>query len=123
MYIDHLTIHVESLENGKKFYTPVFEALGGKMLMDMPEYGTTGYGNERPFYWISENAEMVGGQQHIAIAVDSKEKVHAFYDVALENGAKDNGAPGPRPHYGDDYYAAFVITPEGHNLEAVYRKA
>lgn len=80
--------------------------------MDLPEHKVCGYGDAKPFYWIGENPSMVGGQQHIAIAVDSHEKVASFYKAALAHGARDNGAPGPRLHYGPNYYGAFVITPE-----------
>ena len=56
---------------------------------------------------------------HLAFAADSVADVDAFHDAACSNGARDNGAPGPRPQYGDSYYAAFVIDPDGHHLEAV----
>jgi hypothetical protein len=59
--------------------------------MDLPEHKACGFGKTNAFYWIAENKSMVGGQQHIALGVDSPEKVHAFYQACIENGAKDNG--------------------------------
>lgn len=57
---------------------------------------------------------------HIALAAPSREAVHAFHEAALQHGASDNGPPGPRPHYGPNYYAAFSIDLDGHRIEAVH---
>ena len=112
MNIDHVTIHVTNYDKAKAFYTPVFESIGGKLLQDMPEQRSYGYGETEAFYWISEEKNLTGGQHHIAIAVPTKEAVQTFYDTALAHGATDHGAPGPRPKYSSTYYGAFVITPE-----------
>ena len=57
---------------------------------------------------------------HAAFAADRRDQVDAFYDAAIAAGGRDNGAPGLRPEYSDDYYGAFVLDPDGHNIEAVY---
>ena len=121
MHIDHISVYVKNYEDAKKFYTAVFEAIGGKIIMDIPEYKSCGYGDKDPFFWISEK-EITWGQ-HIAISVSNEEEVQKFYEAALLQGATDNGVPGPREAYGPNYYAAFVITPEWNNLEAVYHKS
>ena len=79
----------------------------------------TGYGDRRPWFWIAE-ANPTHGKLHIAIAAVSRDAVDAFYAAALAAGGQDNGAPGLRPHYHPGYYGAFVLDPDGHNIEAVF---
>jgi predicted lactoylglutathione lyase len=61
-----------------------------------------------------------GGSVHVAFAADRREQVDGFYEAAIAAGGRDNGSPGLRPEYSDDYYAAFVLDPDGHNIEAVH---
>ena len=78
-----------------------------------------GFGaDDKPFFWVGDN-ERVGEGTHVAFAVDSRAKVDAFYEEALAAGGSDHGAPGLRPHYHPNYYAAFVFDPDGNNIEAV----
>jgi predicted lactoylglutathione lyase len=77
-----------------------------------------GYGAERPLFWVGEGSASTGGTQ-IAFTASTREEVVAFYVAALAAGGRDNGAPGLRPHYHPDYYSAFVMDPDGHNIESV----
>ncbi|WP_199698887.1 VOC family protein [Oleomonas cavernae] len=72
----------------------------------------------KPFFWISSGGRPAG-HMHIAFAAPDRASVDAFYEAALAAGGKDNGAPGLRPHYHANYYGAFVLDPDGHNVEAV----
>jgi catechol 2,3-dioxygenase-like lactoylglutathione lyase family enzyme len=80
--------------------------------------GYAGFGAERPQFWIGTGKAFTG-RLHVAFAATDREQVRAFYAAALAAGAKDNGPPGLRPHYHANYYGAFVIDPDGHNVEAV----
>ncbi len=92
------------------------------MPADTTESGGTvvGFGadGEEGSFWIGDN-EAVGEGIHVAFAAESRSVVDEFHRAALAAGGKDNGAPGPRPNYGPNYYAAFVFDPDGHNIEAV----
>jgi catechol 2,3-dioxygenase-like lactoylglutathione lyase family enzyme len=78
-----------------------------------------GYGRgQNPFFWFGDN-EKVGAGFHVAFTADSRQLVDAFYQAALAAGGTDNGEPGLRPHYHPNYYGAFVLDPDGHNVEAV----
>jgi catechol 2,3-dioxygenase-like lactoylglutathione lyase family enzyme len=120
--IDHLGVRVRDLEASKAFYLKALGPLGIGVVMEVtPEQtgsvAAIGLGKGgKPFFWISpgEPAEM-----HLAFAADTREQVEAFHKAALEAGARDNGAAGLRPHYHPSYYGAFVIDPNGINLEAV----
>jgi catechol 2,3-dioxygenase-like lactoylglutathione lyase family enzyme len=119
--IDHLVIGVSDLEVSRRFYARALEPLG------FGEIPLTGGGQSGVSFGppglddfaISEQYE-VGGQVHIAFSADSREQVDAFHAAALEAGGRDNGAPGPRPEYSEGYYGAFVLDPDGHNVEAVF---
>jgi catechol 2,3-dioxygenase-like lactoylglutathione lyase family enzyme len=100
--------------------------LGVKRLFDVPMEHTggvslTGYGDQRPWFWIA-GQDATRGKLHVAIEAEDHAAVDAFYREAIAAGGTDNGAPGPRPHYHPDYYGAFVLDPDGHNIEAVCRK-
>jgi catechol 2,3-dioxygenase-like lactoylglutathione lyase family enzyme len=77
-----------------------------------------GYGRERPVWWLHEGAEP-GPGRHVAFTARSRAEVDAFYAQAMKAGGRDNGPPGPRPHYHENYYGAFVLDPDGNNIEAV----
>jgi predicted lactoylglutathione lyase len=74
--------------------------------------------NNKPSLWLHESKEKPA-QLHLAFAADNRRQVDAFHEAALAAGGKDNGQPGLRPHYHANYYGAFVIDPDGHNVEAV----
>ena len=116
--IDHLQLVVKDLNASKKFYMAIFETLGIPL------------GGEGPgFFWVDElfisSADSVAssgkltGRVHLAFQAKDRTMVEKFHKAALEAGAQDNGAPGLRPYH-PGYYAAFVIDPDGNNIEAVF---
>ena len=121
--IDHLGILVGNYAASKSFYLTALKPLGIGVIMEVSiEDGAaapaTGLGADgKPFFWISEG--RVGANMHLAFVATTRAQVDAFHDAALRAGARDNGAPGLRPHYHPNYYGAFVIDPNGVNLEAV----
>lgn len=122
--IDHLGFAVSDLPRSRAFYVLAFAPLGFAPVMDVTReqtggYEGTGFGPPgRPKFWIG-NGDHNGGQMHIALEASSRSAVDAFYAAAIAAGGRDNGAPGLRPHYHQDYYGAFVLDPDGHNIEAV----
>lgn len=120
MIIDHIGFAVSNSEKSNSFYTAALAPLGIKIVM---EYGGwSGFGKDgKAEFWIGEDA-AAHKPMHIAFAADNREQVRQFYDAALGAGGKDNGKPGIREEYHPDYYGAFVIDPDGHNIEAVCHK-
>ena len=121
--IDHITFGVTDFARSVAFYDQAFAPLGVTRLFTVPEEHTdgvkvTGYGDTRPWFWIAEE-DATTGKLHIALTAKSRAEVDAFHAAALAAGGIDNGAPGPRPHYHASYYGAFVLDPDGHNMEAV----
>ena len=121
--IDHTGISVSDFATARRFYDAAFAALKGGYLTEVPREFTGGrlvggYGRERPVFWISE-AEAYKPPLHVALSATSRAQVDAFYEAAIAAGGRDNGAPGLRPHYHPDYYGAFVLDPDGNNIEAV----
>jgi catechol 2,3-dioxygenase-like lactoylglutathione lyase family enzyme len=115
--IDHLTLRVRNLDDQRAFFEKALAPLGYERLMDFGD-DATGFGvPPKPDFWIARYADTTPG--HVAFRCDDHESVEAFHAAALAAGGKDNGAPGPRPHYHKDYYGAFVLDPEGNNIEAV----
>ncbi|MBZ9993379.1 VOC family protein [Mesorhizobium sp. BH1-1-4] len=118
--IDHITIEVSDLERSKLFYEKAFAPLG---------YGLS-FGKEGVFWACDVGKGCLFEIQHtgekppltrlhVAFRVSSQAEVDAFYQAALDAGAADNGAPGPRPDYAQNYYASFVLDPDGYNIEAM----
>ena len=127
--LDHITIPVRDLAKSRDFYSQALAPLGYKLLFQAPAEtaGTTGacgFGiAPKPDYWIygvGSSGRAVAGM-HIAIKATRRSEVDAFYQAAIKAGGIDNGAPGLRPHYHANYYGAFVLDPDGYNIEAVCR--
>jgi catechol 2,3-dioxygenase-like lactoylglutathione lyase family enzyme len=118
--IDHVTAKVSDFDNAKRFYGQALEPLGYSVQMDFGNAAGFGPGGGMPDFWIGTNEER--GATHIAFSANDRASVDKFYEAALAAGAKDNGAPGLRPHYHETYYAAFVHDPDGNNIEAVCHK-
>jgi catechol 2,3-dioxygenase-like lactoylglutathione lyase family enzyme len=122
--IDHTGLVISNYSVSRKFYEQALAPLGYAVLMEVPLTVTggrhvVGFGvAPKPDFWIS-NGTPNNPALHIAFRADSRAVVDAFYKAALSAGGKDNGAPGPRPHYHPNYYGAFVLDPDGHNIEAV----
>jgi catechol 2,3-dioxygenase-like lactoylglutathione lyase family enzyme len=125
--IDHIGLNVVDFAAMTAFYEKALGPLGVKVMMRLGKevtgsFEVAGLGREKPFLWIA-GVGKTEPHMHIAIRADSHAEVHAFHEAALAAGGRDNGAPGPRPHYHANYYGAFIIDPEGHNLEAVCHEA
>ena len=123
--LDHVGFAVADAERSKRFYEQALAPLRISLIMsvtpEQTESGGTahGFGSEgKPYFWVGDN-ERVGEGTHVAFSADTRAKVDAFYQAALAAGGTDNGAPGIRPHYHPNYYAAFVRDPDGANIEAV----
>ena len=122
--LDHIGIPVSGYDAAKMFYGKALAPLGIKMMMDLPAESTgdgiaaAGFGRERPQFWISESAMKIG-PTHVAFNAETRAEVDAFYKAAMAAGGRDNGPPGLRPRYHENYYGAFVLDPDGHNIEAV----
>ncbi len=116
------------MDRSKRFYSEALSTLAITLLLEVTAEQTgggahAGFGAEgKPFFWIGDSGQPAGGV-HIAFAARSRADVNAFYKAALKAGGKDNGAPGLRPHYHPDYYGAFVLDPDGNNIEAVCHQA
>jgi catechol 2,3-dioxygenase-like lactoylglutathione lyase family enzyme len=116
--IDHLQLVVRDIEASRRFYSAVFEVLGVPM-----------GGSEQDYFWADElfvstaDSEAAQGEltgrHHLAFQAASRERVDAFHAAALAHGGRDHGAPGERPYH-PGYYGAFVLDPDGNNIEAVY---
>ena len=123
--IDHLSLGVRDLAKSRAFYDAALAPLGYGRHFDLPD--TSGYGSSEPHplgeqalaFWIGAEPEGLALNGHICFHARNRAAVDAFYKAALAAGARDNGAPGLRPHYHPTYYAAFVVDPNGHRLEAV----
>jgi len=114
---DHIGIGVSDLKASKAFFLRALAPLGVGVVMEFPDAAGLGQGN-KPSFWLG-SAEGKPSPIHLAFAAENRGQVDEFYRQALAAGGKDNGPPGLRPHYHANYYGAFVIGPDGHNVEAV----
>lgn len=121
---DHVDFAVSDLERSRHFYSRILAELGIEAFTDVKRDNDregTGYGSpEGPQFWIG-GGEPVSGRMHVAFAAESRAAVDGFYDAAINAGGTCKGPPGLRPQYADGYYAAFVVDPDGHTIEAVCR--
>jgi catechol 2,3-dioxygenase-like lactoylglutathione lyase family enzyme len=121
--IDHLTIGVRDLERSRAFYRAALEPLGFEERGPWSdEHREIAFGAEGADDFAISTEYEPGGQLHIAFSADSREAVQAFHEAAIAAGGEDNGAPGERPEYAPGYYGAFVLDPDGHNVEAVFHE-
>jgi catechol 2,3-dioxygenase-like lactoylglutathione lyase family enzyme len=123
--LDHITFSVADFDRASAFYDQALAPLGISRLVGVTAEQSggaafAGYGDTRPFFWIGDG-EASKGQLHVAFTATDRASVNAFHAAALAAGGRDNGAPGVRAHYHPDYYGAFVLDPEGRNIEAVCR--
>lgn len=121
---DHMGFSTSDLVRAKAFYGAALAPLGIRCLMEVTAEMTggkdafAGFGVDRPRFWLGTGGKHSPGI-HVAFAAKDRAMVDAFHAAALTAGGRDNGPPGLRPHYHPDYYGAFVLDPEGHNIEAV----
>ena len=113
--LDHVAIPVRDLDASRKFYEPLFEGLGAKFVTEWP--GGTLFGTDDGMVALRQSEDVM--PMHVAFRTTDRSAVDSFYETALAAGASDNGPPGIRSDYHENYYAAFVIDPDGHNVEAV----
>jgi catechol 2,3-dioxygenase-like lactoylglutathione lyase family enzyme len=117
MIIDHIGLAVSDYEQSKAFFTQALAPLGIEPVMEVE--GWAGFGKHgKPEFWFGTHTQKQN-PMHIAFVAENRAQINAFYEAALKAGGKDNGPPGIREIYHPNYYGAFVIGPDGHNIEAV----
>jgi catechol 2,3-dioxygenase-like lactoylglutathione lyase family enzyme len=122
--LDHVGFAVSDLAKARAFYQKTLSPLGIMLIYDISAEQTDGeaylgFGkDQKPFFWIG-TGKRLEGRLHVAFTAATREIVDQFHKAGLAAGGKDNGAPGIRPHYHENYYGAFLLDPDGHNIEAV----
>jgi catechol 2,3-dioxygenase-like lactoylglutathione lyase family enzyme len=125
--LDHIGLTVQDMAKAQTFYDQALAPLGVAQIVAFTAEQTggeasTGYGSDgKPYFWIAGGSSSTG-RLHVAFAANDRATVDAFHAAAMAAGGSDNGPPGLRPEYHPDYYGAFVLDPEGHNIEAVCHK-
>jgi catechol 2,3-dioxygenase-like lactoylglutathione lyase family enzyme len=121
--LDHVSIGVRDIDRAKRFYDAVLQSLGYACLTESADL--LGYGGEVVAFWIAPAERPVPRDErsglHFCFTAPNRDAVAAFHAAAMRAGGQDNGAPGLRAEYGPDYYAAFVIDPDGYRIEAYCR--
>jgi catechol 2,3-dioxygenase-like lactoylglutathione lyase family enzyme len=125
--IDHTGLNVSDFQKSKAFYLRALAPLGYAVIMELPREfapdGAMGVGvPPKPDFWVAGGIPQ-SPRLHVAFRAQSRAQVDAFYAAAIAAGGRDNGPPGIRPHYHPNYYGAFVLDPDGHNIEAVCHDA
>ena len=116
--LDHVTIGVSDFKRSRHFYDQALHPLDVVRLYADGE-AAAGYGiHPKAFFWIAGRETPLAGA-HIAFAAKDRDTVARFYEAAIKAGGRDNGGPGIREHYHPNYFGAFVLDPDGHNIEAV----
>jgi catechol 2,3-dioxygenase-like lactoylglutathione lyase family enzyme len=124
--IDHVGIEASDVGRSCDFYEAALAPLGIELVMEfegMAGFGKVTKSGPRPFFWVAARGRPVVSGVHIAFGAREAAQVDAFHAAALAAGGADNGAPGPRPIYHPGYYGAFVLDPDGNNIEAVHHQA
>jgi catechol 2,3-dioxygenase-like lactoylglutathione lyase family enzyme len=116
----HVGIEVGEMARSRSFYEGALAPLGVGVVMEFD--GAVGFGKEAdgiPYFWLNARGRPVTTELHLAFGARTTDLVDAFHIAALAAGGTDNGAPGPRPQYHARYYGAFVLDPDGNNIEAI----
>lgn len=120
--LSHVSIGTNDFERACAFYDKALAPLGCTRILEHP--GAVAYGKLYPEFWVPTPIDgkqaVIGNGTHFGFVADSKQAVRDFYDAALSAGANSDGAPGPRPHYGEPYYGCFVRDLDGHKIEAAF---
>lgn len=120
--LSHISIGTNHFDRAVIFYDKVLATLGYQQIMKYP--GAVAYGKQLPEFWvqtpINNEPATVGNGSHVGFIANNKEAVHAFHEVAISEGGTDDGAPGPRPDYGDTYYGCFIRDLDDNKIEATY---
>jgi catechol 2,3-dioxygenase-like lactoylglutathione lyase family enzyme len=125
--LDHIGFSVSNVKRSIEFYKAALAPLGITVMMELTaeqtgSYEGAGFGSGgKAYFWIGKG-KPVKAPTHVAFTADNRAMVQAFYEAAIKAGGKDNGLPGLRPHYHENYFGAFVLDPDGHNIEAVCHK-
>jgi catechol 2,3-dioxygenase-like lactoylglutathione lyase family enzyme len=122
--MSHVSIGTNDFKKAIAFYDSVMATIGAKRIEEIEEVDAIAYGKIFPEFWVNTphddgKAEIANGT-HFAFMAPNKEAVHDFWKAALEAGAKPEGEPGPRPHYGQPYYGCFMRDLDGHKIECMY---
>ncbi len=120
--ISHVSIGVTNFDRAIQFYDSVLSTVGCKRIMEYPN--AVAYGKQFPEFWVQTPIDgqlaNVGNGTHIGFIAESRQAVKTFHEAALKAGGVNDGAPGPRPEYGEPYYGCFVRDPDGHKIEATF---
>ncbi|MGH8719685.1 MAG: VOC family protein [Burkholderiales bacterium] len=120
--LSHVSIGTIDFTRSVSFYEKVLAPLGCKRILEHP--GAVAFGKDLPEFWVQTPIDgkpaSIGNGTHFGFVAPNKEAVHAFFAAALAAGGKDEGAPGPRPDYGEPYYGCFIRDPDGHKIEAAF---
>jgi catechol 2,3-dioxygenase-like lactoylglutathione lyase family enzyme len=116
---DHVGLNVADFETSRQFFEKALSPLGYRVVMDFSEWSAVGFGtDDKPEFWIGAR-DPRGTGTHVAFTAADRATVESFHEAALAAGGTDNGPPGTREDYHPSYYAAFVLDPDGNNIEAV----
>ncbi len=119
--LDHIGFGVSDFQRSSAFYEKALAPLGYRLMKEFSAGTHAAFGRTAPGFWIGVGKPLEG-PIHVAFAAENRAAVRAFHEAALAAGGIDNGAPGIRAHYHPNYYGAFVLDPDGHNVEAVCHK-
>lgn len=118
--IDHISLRVSDFQRSLGFYKAALAPLGYTLVFSNDQEQYAGFaGPDRERIWIGHREGASHGYAHIAVLAKDRATVRQFYETAMKAGGRDNGGAGPRPQYSPTYYGAFVLDPDGHNIEAV----
>jgi len=117
---DHVAVNVSDMDASRRFFEHALAPLGYEVSFDSPHWVGMGAAGRHDFGIVQR--DPVSPAVHLAFEAPDRATVDAFHEAALAAGGTDNGAPGLRKDYGEHYYAAFVLGPDGHNIEAVTQK-
>jgi catechol 2,3-dioxygenase-like lactoylglutathione lyase family enzyme len=118
--IDHISLRVSDFQRSRAFYEAALAPLGYTIVFSNDQEQYAGFaGPDRERIWIGHREGASHGYAHIAVLAKDRATVRKFYEAAMKAGGRDNGGAGPRPNYSPTYYGAFVLDPDGHNIEAV----
>ena len=118
--IDHISLRISDFQRSRAFYESALAPLGYTLVFSNDKEQYAGFaGPDRERIWIGHREGASHGYAHIAVLAKDRATVRKFYEAAMKAGGSDNGGAGPRPQYSSTYYGAFVLDPDGHNIEAV----
>lgn len=121
--MSHVSVGISDMARSLKFYDAVLATIGARRVLEDGGFAVA-YGKQWPEFWVqipSNGAPpSVGNGDHFSFAATSRAQVDAFHAAALATGGSDEGAPGPRVHYGPEYYGGFIRDPDGHKIEAMF---